>query len=193
MPGLPSGTYTVTPSKNGFTFSPSTQSVTVTTTNATAVNFTAQPVVIAGTITPSAIGSGATLTLSRRSGRHSDCEWAGVYTFNGIADGTYTVTPSKTGFVFAPTSQPVTITGGLSATGVDFTGTPVPTWTSQRRGVRRRHGSRGRARRNVEPPRTTADAGDGGVLVHWPSKRQLHRHTDEGGLYDDACESRSGQ
>ncbi len=54
---------------------------------------------------------------------------AGVYTFSGIPDGTYTVTPSKTGFVFAPTSQPVTITGGLSATGVDFTGTPVPTWT----------------------------------------------------------------
>ena len=39
--GLEGGTYVVTPSKPGFTFSPSSQSVTISTSDPTAVNFTA--------------------------------------------------------------------------------------------------------------------------------------------------------
>src|SRR5919198_190480 len=39
--GLPSGTYTVTPSKSGITFSPVSQTVTVSSANVTAVNFNA--------------------------------------------------------------------------------------------------------------------------------------------------------
>jgi hypothetical protein len=39
--GLPAGTYAVTPSNTGFTFSPTTQSATITTANITGLNFTA--------------------------------------------------------------------------------------------------------------------------------------------------------
>jgi hypothetical protein len=39
--GLPAGTYAVTPSNTGFTFSPTTQSTTITTANIAGLNFTA--------------------------------------------------------------------------------------------------------------------------------------------------------
>ena len=58
------GTYTVTPSKAGYTFTPASQTVTVSGANVSAVNFTAQAVTLSGTVTPAASGTGATLTLA---------------------------------------------------------------------------------------------------------------------------------
>jgi uncharacterized repeat protein (TIGR01451 family) len=45
---LNNGSYAVTPAKNGFTFTPSAQNVTLSGTNASGVNFTAQPVAVSG-------------------------------------------------------------------------------------------------------------------------------------------------
>jgi Domain of unknown function (DUF4082) len=42
------------------------------------------------------------------------------FTFSGLANGTYTLTPSKSGFTFTPASQSVTVSGA-SVTGVNFT------------------------------------------------------------------------
>ena len=42
--GVPNGTYTVTPGKYGYTFSPPNRSVTINGANVTGVNFTAQAV-----------------------------------------------------------------------------------------------------------------------------------------------------
>jgi hypothetical protein len=36
---------------------------------------------------------------------------SGVYSFSGIANGSGTVTPSKTGFTFTPANQAVTVNG----------------------------------------------------------------------------------
>lgn len=47
---------------------------------------------------------------------------SGQYTIVGLADGGYTVTPSKAGYSFSPTSRSVTISGA-NQTGVDFTAT----------------------------------------------------------------------
>jgi hypothetical protein len=47
---------------------------------------------------------------------------SGNYTFNNVVNGTYTVTPTKSGFAFTPTSQSVTVNGG-NLTGVNFTAT----------------------------------------------------------------------
>ena len=65
FPGLANGTYTIAPSRAGFTFSPSGQSMTVNGANITGVNFTdtAQTFSLSGTISPTAGGSGATLTV----------------------------------------------------------------------------------------------------------------------------------
>ena len=129
VPGLPSGTYTITPSKTGYTFVPTSQSVPLTTTDATGVNFSAQPVVISGTITPQASGNNATVTLAGTMNAVVNADSSGNYSFTGVPNGSYTVSVSNTGFTFTPPSQPVTIAGSLSATGVNFTGQPIPTWT----------------------------------------------------------------
>src|SRR6266446_5398958 len=46
--GLANGSYALTPAKNGFTFTPPNQNVTLSGANLTSVNFTAQPVASSG-------------------------------------------------------------------------------------------------------------------------------------------------
>ena len=113
---LANGTYTVTPSKSGFTFSPPSRTVTVTGANVTGVNFTAavqtQTWTITGTLSPAASGSGATVTLSGAASATTTADANGTFSFSNLANGTYTVTPSKAGVTFSPVSQVVTVTGG---------------------------------------------------------------------------------
>ncbi len=123
--GLANGTYTVTPSKSGYTFSPSSASETVNGASITGVNFTAtanppSTYTISGTITLSGSGlSGVTVTAGTASATTSS---TGAYTLAGLANGTYTVTPSKSGYTFSPTSASETI-NGANLTGVNFTAT----------------------------------------------------------------------
>ena len=127
--GLNNGTYTVTPSKSGFTFSPTSQPVTVNGANVTAVNFTATAIPtwsITGTVSPVANGPGTTLTLSGAASGTTTADASGNFTFTGLANGGYTVTPSKTGFMFTPASQPVTV-NGANVTGINFTIQTAPT------------------------------------------------------------------
>src|SRR5262249_34691668 len=127
--GLANGTYTVTPSKTGFTFSPVSQSVTVSGANVTGVNFTITPIptwTISGTVSPAATGTGTTLTLSGPAGGTTTADASGNYSFSGLANGTYTITPSKTGFVFTPTSQSVVV-NGANVSGINFTIQTPPT------------------------------------------------------------------
>ena len=124
---VPNGTYTVTPTKAGFSFTPASQSVTVSGASVSAVNFAVQPVTITGTVTPAASGSGATLTLAGPTNATATADAAGAYAFSTLPDGSYTVTPSKTGFTFSPASRTITISGA-SAAAIDFTATAIPTF-----------------------------------------------------------------
>ncbi len=102
--------------------SPTSQAVTISSANATAVNFTATAITwsISGTITG---GSGATVTLSGASSATVTADGSGNYTFTGLANGAYTVTPSKSGFTLnLAASQAVTISGA-NGTAVNFTAT----------------------------------------------------------------------
>src|SRR6185369_13465840 len=69
--GLSNGSYTITPSKTGYTFSPATLTANISGVNKTGENFTAtastQGYSISGSLGPSANGAGATLTLSGAS------------------------------------------------------------------------------------------------------------------------------
>jgi hypothetical protein len=130
FPNLGNGTYTVTPSKAGYTFTPASQTVTINGGNATSVNFTAAAVptyVISGTVSPSSIGSGTLLTLSGTANATLTGDSSGNYSFTGLSNGTYTVTPSRAGYTFSPTNRTVTI-NGASATAINFTGAVVPTF-----------------------------------------------------------------
>ncbi len=123
--GLASGTYTVTPSHAGFTFNPASQNATIAQANVTAINFaaTAQAAPkfsISGTISPAAGGAGATVTLSGAANATTVANNAGAYSFTGLVNGTYTLTPSRSGFTFSPGSQNTTISGA-NVTGLNFT------------------------------------------------------------------------
>jgi hypothetical protein len=127
--GLSNGAYTVTPAKTGFNFTPASQSVTVNGVSQTA-NFAAAPQTwaISGTITPAANGAGSQVTLTQGSTMigTATANGSGSYSFAGLVNGNYTVTPAATGVVFTPASLTVTVSGGNQA--VNFTAAP-PTWT----------------------------------------------------------------
>ena len=64
---------------------------------------------IAGTVSGTAA---ATVTgLFRPLTVVTTTDGSGNYSFVGLSNGSYSVTPSKSGFIFAPTSLPVTISG----------------------------------------------------------------------------------
>lgn len=129
--GLGNGAYTVIPSKTGFNFSPSSQAANVNGANVSGINFTlmAQTWSLSGTISPSSLGSGATITLSGTSNATTTADGSGNFSFSGLANGPYTVTPNKTGFTFSPASSNATISGA-SVTGISFTASSTAqTWS----------------------------------------------------------------
>src|SRR5208337_5616681 len=64
---------------------------------------------ISGTVGPSSLGTGTVLTLSGTTSLMTPANSSGNYSFTGLANGTYTVTPGQTGETFSPASQTVTI------------------------------------------------------------------------------------
>jgi hypothetical protein len=106
------GNYTVTPANPGFAFAPTSQNVTVNGSNITVPAFAAsvQTFTITGTITGTG-GNGATVSLSGPTTATATANASGVYTFSGLANGSYTVTPTKAGFLYTPASQTVTVSG----------------------------------------------------------------------------------
>ncbi len=129
--GLANGSYTVTPNKAGFTFSPPSQSPNVSGANLSGINFTGtvQTWSISGTISPSTSGSGATVALSGTTSATVSAGASGNYSFSGLGNGSYTVTPSKTGFSFSPPSSSVHVSGA-NATGINFTASSTTqTWS----------------------------------------------------------------
>ncbi len=115
---LVNGSYTVTSSKSGFTFTPASQNVTVSNASVAAVNFSTVTYTISGTIS-GAGGNGATVTLSGAASATVTATATGTYTFSNLVNGSYTVTPSKSGFTFTPASQNVTV-NNASVTAVNF-------------------------------------------------------------------------
>jgi hypothetical protein len=120
---IPNGSYTITPSRTNYTFTPATQTVTVSGASVTGVAFTAQPVPtwsISGSV--SAAASGATISISGGTSVIADA--SGSYSAAGLLDGAYTVTPSKAGYTFAPSSATITIAGG-NVSSVNFAANAV--------------------------------------------------------------------
>ena len=134
--GLANGNYTITPSKTGFTFSPTSSTQTVSDEDLTGVTFTATPVQagthsISGNVVADNNGLiGITMTLSGASSATTTTDNVGNYTFTGLDNGSYTITPSKTGFTFSPADNTQTLTG-QDITGVNFIATATPSAFAQ--------------------------------------------------------------
>lgn len=75
---------------------------------------------ISGTVTPASAGSGTTLTLSGPSAATATADSSGNYSFTGLVNGTYVVTPTHSGDSFSPTLQTVTL-NGANANSINFT------------------------------------------------------------------------
>jgi len=128
--GLSNGTYALAPSKTGYSFTPANQPVTVSGASVPGQNFTSTAIPtfsVSGSVS-GAVVSGVTMSLSGTSTASTTTDGSGNFTFPGLANGPYTVTPSDSGFTFTPSSQGVTVSG-TNITGVTFTATVAPTWT----------------------------------------------------------------
>jgi peptidoglycan/xylan/chitin deacetylase (PgdA/CDA1 family) len=112
------GTYWVTPSLTGYIFSPVGATITITGANVVGnANFTATTSIfgaVSGDVLP-----GVIITLSG-TGSTTTTDWYGNYSFSGLVNGIYKVTPSLTYHKFIPTSTMV-ITGGANAAAINFT------------------------------------------------------------------------
>ena len=120
--GLTNGSYTITPSLTGYTFNPASLAITLNGANVTSINFivaTAPPTSthsISGTVTLSSGSalSGVTVTLSGVSSGTATTDKSGNYTFTGLTNGSYTITPSLTGYTFSHASTSVMLNGANS-------------------------------------------------------------------------------
>lgn len=123
--GLNSGVYTLTPSQNGYTFSPASRTLTVPP-SATGQIFT-------GTSTATYLASGqvidgnsnpvAGVTITDGTGRVATTDVNGNYSLSGLTPGNYTLTPGKSGYTFAPALRLITIPP--DATSQNFTAAVV--------------------------------------------------------------------
>ena len=122
---LGNGTYIVTPSKSGQTFVPAAQTLTISGSSVSGVNFAMQTWSISGVVSAS---SGTTLTLTGAESASTTPDGSGNYSFNSLPNGAYTVTPSNAGFNFSPVSQAINL-NGANASGINFAAVVKPTWS----------------------------------------------------------------
>jgi hypothetical protein len=73
------------------------------------VTLTSSGWIISGAVTPLSLGAGTMVILSGATTAQVTTDTAGNYSFAGLANGTYTVTPTKAGMVFSPASQTLSI------------------------------------------------------------------------------------
>ena len=130
FPGLSAGSYVITPSKSGYTFSPASRTVPLGNGDITGQDFTATPVTqysISGRVTSGGSAlDGTTMALTGAGSASTNTDSNGAYQFTDLNSGSYTITPSRAGFAFNPPNSPVTV-NNTNITGQDFAATLV-TW-----------------------------------------------------------------
>lgn len=120
--GLPSGTYTITPTLSTAQFAPLSRTVTVNTTSIENVDFVGTTgFAIKGVIT-TVDGTPINNVRITRGGSSVSTltNLNGEYTLSAVPNGTYFIVPSRAGFTFSPASQTVTVRNA-DITGLNFT------------------------------------------------------------------------
>ncbi len=116
---------TVTPSKNGYFFSPVNKTYSSVTANQTSQNYTATAITY--TISGNAGKAGATLSYTDGTSKTATADGSGNYSFTVSYNWSGTVTPSYTGYTFSPVNR--TYTNVLAdQTSQDYTAT-INTYT----------------------------------------------------------------
>lgn len=122
------GNYGITAIRPNYTFTPPSQSIFGLNSNFNSVNFTGRLVnyIISGVVLD---GSGnaitnVILTLSGSKTGATTANLNGAYSFTVPAEGNYTITPSKSNYVFAPASRTFNNLSGNQP--ANFIGSPLP-------------------------------------------------------------------
>jgi len=121
---LIAGTYTLTPGKSGYTFSPPTRTVSVPP-SATGQDFAGsssegETFTISGRVTDTHGDALSGVTVSAGAGVDATTNTNGDYAITDLITGTYTLTPGKSDYTFSPSSRTVSVPP--SAAGQDFVG-----------------------------------------------------------------------
>jgi hypothetical protein len=69
--------------------------------------------------------AGAAVALTGAASSNTISDGSGNFSFCGLSDGNYTITPSLVGWSFSPTSQNETL-AGVTINGINFVATPNP-------------------------------------------------------------------
>lgn len=124
IPGLNQGTYTLTPSKAEYDFTPASAEVTVNASlgNGNA-NFSAAPktYLISGRVAGPGGGGVSGVLLSLDTGQTQLSGADGLYEFTNLPAGSYTVSASLPHYTFEPPSQTALVGGGQDALNINFT------------------------------------------------------------------------
>ncbi|MGC4121753.1 MAG: carboxypeptidase regulatory-like domain-containing protein [Myxococcales bacterium] len=123
--GVAPGTYTLVPHAQGFLFAPPSLVVTVSASDVPGQDFVSAPLTfdVSGSVRGDAAG-GVTVSLGGAASGSTVTDPGGNYRFRGLRAGSYTLTPSKLGNVFAPASLAVTVSGA-DVGQQDFTSTAL--------------------------------------------------------------------
>ncbi|HEY0074112.1 MAG TPA: S8 family serine peptidase [Abditibacteriaceae bacterium] len=131
LPPAIDGTYTITPSLAGHSFTPLSRRVTLNGGDLANINFTAVAgYSISGTVTSTTGAPLSNVTVKRSGAAQSGTVPApisvttdanGIYSFAGLPSATYTITPVLTNAQFTPLSRTVTL-NTTSVENVNFTG-----------------------------------------------------------------------
>ena len=124
-PGTSSAAFTVTAAAVSSSQAATIAATLAGTTQAVTLNLLSGLQRITGSIAPFIYGSGTTVTLNGVQSVTAD--GYGYYAFDGLANGSYTVTPSKNGYSFSPPSQTVSVNGSNVTVGA-FTAVPVSSY-----------------------------------------------------------------
>ena len=132
LSAVPVGNYTLTPTKSGYSFTPTTSNLIVAG-NLSGQNFTGTLITysVSGRIVDSSSNAlvGVTVTDGTRTAL---TDASGIYTLTGVLPGSYTLTPTKSGYSFTPATLSATVVAG-NLPGQDFTATLLETtggsWT----------------------------------------------------------------
>jgi subtilisin family serine protease len=107
------GSYDITPSLTAVVFTPAVRTVTVTGSSVQVKNITANVYAISGKVRTASGRAvpGVIMTLGGDGSALAMTDGSGRYEFPILGNGTYTVTPSKTGYAFIRLSRTITVSG----------------------------------------------------------------------------------
>ncbi|MCU0425482.1 MAG: carboxypeptidase regulatory-like domain-containing protein [Candidatus Kapabacteria bacterium] len=114
---LPNGTYTLTPTKNGYSFSPASRTITVVNgTSQSMLDFTASLIVqptytISGTVLNSQGQPMPNITLLLSTGKNAVTGPQGTFAFTNVSNGTYSLVATAPGMFFQNNRAVVTVNG----------------------------------------------------------------------------------